>query len=535
MSSFSTSDPRIPAASDCVLRPMLEERARRHPDRVYAVFAGGVSWTYAQTLRETRRAAAGLQALGLKQGETLLMALPNGPDALRLWFGANYLGATAVHINPAYRGGLLENVIENSGARLFALRPDLVPHLANVRQFELETLVIFGDTAEVATGLAVVDGAAIDAAGDAPAPPEREILPFDTQCITYTSGTTGPSKGVMCSYLHLMSFGESVYFMTAEDRYLVNLQMYHVSGVLPCMLMLRLGGSVAIVERFSTSRFWQIIAETEATFAILLGVMTRFLLSQPVCEDETRGHLRHIIQQPLDEDVHELRRRFGFDVYTSFGMTELSLPIVSEVNPARAGTCGFARPGVELRIVDAWDCEVPTGQPGELLVRTDRPWAITHGYLKNPEATAKAWRNGWFHTGDVFRKDEDGYYYFLDRLKDTIRRRGENISSFEVEAAIMLHPKVREAAAVAVESELSEDEVLGVVSLVDGATLTPEELLDFLRDRLAYFMIPRYVRILPDLPKTPTQKIEKHVLRATGLSQGDVWDREDAGVQVVRA
>lgn len=535
MTTFTTTDPRIPPSDDCVLRYMLEKRAEQHPDRIYAVFEDGSEWSYARTLAETRRAAAGLQSIGLKTGDTLLMALPNGPDGMRVWFGANYIGATVVHINPAYRGGVLENVLENSGARIFVLRPDMVAHLEQVRRFNIETLVVFGDCGGLSTELDVVPHTVLDEAGENPAPPEREILPFDMQCVTYTSGTTGPSKGVMCSYLHIRSFGEAVYFLTESDRYLVNLQMYHISGVLPPMLMMRLGGSVAVIERFKTGAFWQIIGQTKATFAILIGVMARFLLSQPVSAEEKLGHLRHIIQQPLDEDMHELRRRFNVDVYTSYGMTELCLPLVSEPNPTISSTCGRGREGLELRLVDEYDCEVPVGQPGELIIRTDRPWAMTEGYYKNPAATARAWRNGWFHTGDQFRKDAEGNYYFLDRLKDAIRRRGENISSFEVEAAILQHPAIREVAAVAVKSEISEDEVLAVVALVEGARLDPAELIEFLGPKLAYFMIPRYIRVIDDLPKTPTQKIEKHVLRAVGLSERDCWDREAAGVKVRRA
>ncbi|MEC9342967.1 MAG: AMP-binding protein, partial [Pseudomonadota bacterium] len=334
---YQTKDPRIPAVDECVLGPLLEKRAGEHPDRVYAVFEGGLEWTFSDTLAHTRRTAAGLQKLGLRPGETLMIALPNGPDALRVWFAANYLGAVAVHINPAYRGGLLERVITNSGARFFVTMPDMLPHLENVDRGKLERLVVFGAHPQKAAGLPCLDSAILDEAGDAPEATGEEILPFHTQCITYTSGTTGPSKGVMCSYLHIQTFGQAVYFLTREDRYLVNLQMYHVSGIVPCMIMLWLGGSVAIVERFRTSEFWQIIAQTRATFAILLGVMTRFLLSQPECPEEKLGILRHIIQQPLDEDSHELRRRFGFDVYTSFGMTEISLPLVSAANPGKVG------------------------------------------------------------------------------------------------------------------------------------------------------------------------------------------------------
>lgn len=531
---YSTGDPRIPASDECVLRYLLEKRAHEHPERIYAAFEGGVEWSYARMLAETRRTAAGLQALGLAQGDTLLIALPNGPDALRVWFAVNYLGAVAVHVNPAYRGALLERVIRNSGARIFVTVDSLVEHIGAVGHAALEQLVVFGADGGVADDLTHVDARALDAAGDDPAPLEREILPFDMQCILYTSGTTGPSKGVMCSYLHLETAGKAVHFLGEDDRYLVNLPMYHVAGVLPCMMMMGRGGSVAVIERFRTSAFWQTIAETKATFAILLGVMTRFLLSQPECAEEKLGHLRYIIQQPLDDDAPELRRRFGFDIYTSFNMTEVSLPIVSEPNPTAKGTCGRARDGVELRIVDEWDCEVPVGQSGELIIRTDRPWSMMHGYYGDAEATAKAWRNGWFHTGDTFRKDADGNYYFVDRLKDTIRRRGENISSFEVEAALMAHPAVREAAAVAVDSEISESEVLAVLSLVPGKSLDPAELVEFLRPQLAYFMIPRYVRVVPDLPKTPTQKIEKHVLRNVGLSAGDAWDREKAGISARR-
>jgi crotonobetaine/carnitine-CoA ligase len=176
---------------------------------------------------------------------------------------------------------------------------------------------------------------------------------------------------------------------------------------------------------------------------------------------------------------------------------------------------------------------VAVGAVGELIVRSDHPWVMNHGYYKNAEATARAWRNGWFHTGDGFRRDADGNFYFVDRMKDAIRRRGENISSFEVESEVCAHPAVREAAAVAVASDVAEDEVLVAVSVAGGQTLDPAELIDFLRQRMAHFMIPRYVRILDDLPKTPTQKVQKHMLRAAGVT-ADTWDREQAGVIIKR-
>jgi crotonobetaine/carnitine-CoA ligase len=212
-------------------------------------------------------------------------------------------------------------------------------------------------------------------------------------------------------------------------------------------------------------------------------------------------------------------------------MTEISSPIVSEANPKKLGTCGTIRPGVDVRLVDENDCEVPVGIVGEIIVRTDRPRAMNSGYHKNPEATAKAWRNGWFHTGDAFRRDSEGYFYFVDRVKDAIRRRGENISSFEVENDVTAHPDVREAAVIGVPSEYSEDEVMAVIAPVPGAQIDLVALMEFLVARMPYFMVPRYVRVMEELPKTPTAKVMKAELRTEGITP-DTWDREAAGIRL---
>jgi crotonobetaine/carnitine-CoA ligase len=297
--------------------------------------------------------------------------------------------------------------------------------------------------------------------------------------------------------------------------------------------MLARGGSIVVPERFSTDQFWPMVRKYEVTAVFLLGVMATFLLKAPQGPQDRDHRVKKCFIVPLSAGSEEFHQRFGLDVYTIFNMTEISSPIVSEPNPKVRGTCGKVRKGVEVRLVDENDCEVALGEVGEMLVRTDRPWAMNSGYYKAPEATARAWRNGWFHTGDAFRQDADGFFFFVDRMKDAIRRRGENISSFEVEAEILAHPDVREAAAIAVPSELEEDEVMAVVAPAPGRGIDPAQLIEFLRDRLAFFMIPRYIRVLDELPKTPSSKVLKTDLRAQGVT-ADTWDREKAGIHIKR-
>jgi crotonobetaine/carnitine-CoA ligase len=261
--------------------------------------------------------------------------------------------------------------------------------------------------------------------------------------------------------------------------------------------------------------------------------MTSFLVKATPRPEDRSHTLRTAVVIPLSDEAIEFSKRFAVNIYTTFNMTETSWPLMSACNPSVRGTCGRVRPGVEARIVDENDIEVACGEVGELILRTAAPWAMNHGYLGNPEATASAWRNGWFHTGDGFRRDADENYFFVDRLKDSIRRRGENISSFEVEAEIGLFPAVGEVAAIGVSSEFGEDDVLAVIAPKSGYVVDPLELIEFLRPRMTHFMIPRYIRVVPELPKTETQKVKKSLLREEGITP-DTWDREVAGVSVKR-
>jgi crotonobetaine/carnitine-CoA ligase len=529
------ADPRVPPRDKCVVRYLIDRWASERGDQPYVLFDGGQHWTYAQLREKVVAVAVGLQQQGVQQGHHVLCWQPNTPEMLLTYYALNYLGAVYVPINTAYRGGVLEHVIENSDAKLAVVHADLVPRLKEVALAKLDRIVVTGTDAVPAAPLPATLFSALPGRESDLRPLARPIEPWDTQSIIYTSGTTGPSKGVLSSYLHMYTNPgpEAWHFIDGNDRFLVNMPMFHIGGMGLCFAMLARGGSCVLPERFSTDTFWPLVRETETTAVFLLGVMATFLLKAPPGAHDCDHKVRKCFIVPLNDGAQEVHERFGLDVYTIFNMTEISSPIVSEPNPQVRGTCGKVRPGVDVRLVDDNDCEVAVGQVGEMIVRTDRPWAMNSGYYKNPEATARAWRNGWFHTGDAFRQDEQGNFFFVDRIKDAIRRRGENISSFEVEAEIVRFPAVREAAAVAVPSELGEDEVLAIVAPAPGETVDPAALIEFLRDRLAYFMIPRYVRVLPELPKTPSAKVLKADLRRQGITP-DTWDRDKAGIVVRR-
>jgi crotonobetaine/carnitine-CoA ligase len=529
-----TTDPRIPPRDRVVTRALMERWNRERPDKVFLKFADdGEAWTYRAFRQRVLQTAVGLQRLGVRQGDHVLVWLPNSREHLRVFFALSYLGAVFVPINTAYRGTLLAHVIENSDARLAIVHADLAPRLEGVALAALTDAVVVGEPVACPGLRTHAYADVLLPASGVLEPPARPIEPWDPQSIIYTSGTTGPSKGVLSSYLHIYTNAgpETWPCVTGEDRFLVNMPMFHIGGMGVVFVMFVRGGSVAFAERFDTATFLDTVRATGTTATFLLGVMASFLEKLPPRPDDADTPLRLAFMVPLAGDIAAFSRRFGCAIYTIFNMTEIATPIISEPNPLVRGTCGRKREGVDVRLVDDHDCEVPDGTVGEMIVRTDRPWGMNSGYHKNPEATAAAWRNGWFHTGDSFRRDAEGYYYFVDRKKDAIRRRGENISSFEVEADVLAHPDVREVAAIGVPNEHSEEDVMVVIAPMAGRPIDPGALLEFLRARMAHFMVPRYVRVVDELPKTPSSKVMKAELRRQGVT-ADTWDRERAGIAV---
>jgi crotonobetaine/carnitine-CoA ligase len=528
------TDPRTPRAEDCVLAPLIDRHARERGEAVFAVFDDGSAWTYGALADRVRETAAGLAALGVGKGAHVAVWLPNGPDALRVWFAINYLGAVCAPLNLGYRGAILAHAIRLSRVKLIVCHAGLADRLVEIDLAEIEAAVVLSGPPPATLPVPCLGPEALRGDPLSLDGLDRAVAPWDLQCLMFTSGTTGPSKAVRSTYLHLYSVCDYPYRMfRPDDRYLVNLPMFHVGGTVAVYAMLMRGASIAVVESFRASEFWDVVRRSGATIATLLGSMTPLLWAAPETPQDANTPLRLGMMIPLVQDAKAFGKRFGCEIRTLYNMTEISSPIISDAFPEPLGVCGRPRPGVEARVVDENDIELPAGAVGELILRVDVPWAFTEGYFDNAEASARLWRNGWLHTGDAFRVSAKGDFFFVDRLKDAIRRRGENISSFEVEADVAAHPNIKECAVVGVRDAIGEEEVLAVVVLRDSNVYDPAEMLEFFVRRMPHFMVPRYIRRVDAMPLTPTLKIQKHVLRDEGVT-ADTWDREAAGLSVRR-
>jgi crotonobetaine/carnitine-CoA ligase len=508
----------LPDRTRCVLRHAIEHHASAFPDRMCITFESGESWRYRDALLEGYAAANALRAMGVKRGDTVLVFLPNGPDWIRAWWGITFLGAVLVGVNVAYKGETLRHVCEDSLARIIITNEALA---GSVERLALEDLT-------------VVDPATL--IGESCEAPKLEtpIEPWDTHAVLYTSGTTGKSKGVIVPWLQTHMNGYIHRYKTShEDTGLVVLPLFHTAALDQCFGMWSVGAHVVLVS-FSVTTFWDTVRKHNVTMTNLVGTMGEFLFSVPPKRDDTENPLLILCGGPVPRDPVAVSKRFGIlEIRTGFGMTEMPPPILSMGKPPIPKSCGKVLPGRDVRLVDENDIPVPTGKIGELIVRTDRPWEMNAGYWHRPEETARAWRNGWFHTGDLFYCDEDGNYFFVDRKKDALRRRGENISSFEVERELLAHPDIAEAACIGVPNDsvgsFGEDDVKVFIVLREGVVFDPVEITKFLIPRMPYYMVPRFVEVAGELPKTASSRVMKHILKERGNS-GATWDREAAGI-----
>ena len=488
---------------------VLEAGAERWPDRT-AIDFGIASYTYADLWSRGRRAATVFAGEGVKRGEPVLVMLDNTIEFVDAWLGLALLGAIQVPVNTEYVGEILRHQVKDSGARLMVVDEAYIPRIESLGTQDR------GDV----RSLLVAGTSWAKAFANAEELPRDQIAPtaeHDIVAIMYTSGTTGPSKGVRVAHAHAFTYaqhaGEAMK-LAEGDVYFAPLPLFHIAGQWALVYASLQAGATAIVRRrFSVNDFWATVRESGARVSFLLGAMANFLARQDPKPDDIDNPMDRMLLVPLIDNLDDFRRRFGVRVCTCYGSTEVNVPIISEYDPAEPGVAGRVVPGFEVRIVDDNDVEVPVGTVGELAVRSTEPWVLATEYHHNPEASLRLFRNLWLHTGDAFRRDAAGNYFFVDRIKDYIRRRGENISSFEVEREVTAHPAVLECAAVAVKSAATEDDLKVVVVLKQGATLEPDELREFLRPRVPRFMVPDIVEVIAELPKTPTGKIQKHLLR----------------------
>lgn len=511
----------LPPLAQRTLSAVLEGHLRGRADQM-AVRDTERGMSYAALYEEALAFAAGFSQLGVARQEPVLLMLDNHLDFVIAWWALSLSGRVEVPVNTAYKGSILAHVINNSGARVIVVDAAYLPVLDAVadRLERLVHVVVRGAEAPVAlpARLRQRPWAALRGPREAPA----QLDPWDLIGIMYTSGTTGPSKGVRVTHAHAYGYAAPQVLGLADpdDVSLCTLPLFHIGGQWAAIYNnLIAGGSNVLLPRFSATTFWDDVRRHGCTYTMLLGAMANFLFRQPARPDDTVHPLRRVMMVPVMAQIDAFKARFGIEaVCTAYGLTEGSTVLRAPVGRAEPGKVGWPRPDFEVQLVDGHDRPVADGEMGELVIRTREPWMVMDGYHDMPQATADVWRNQWLHTGDAFRREPDGQFVFLDRIKDAMRRRGENVSSFEVEKEINAHPAVLECAVIAVASDASEDEIKACVVRREGQGVEAAALLAFLDERLPYFMVPRYVEFMAELPKTPTAKIRKQQLRETGLN-----------------
>lgn len=487
-----------------------------------------LSWSHRDTADAAARRAGALHAAGVAPGDRVALLCSNRIEFLETFLGCGWLGAVSVPINTASMGPQIEYYLANSGARLLVIEAGFVARLAtaDLTRTALQAIWIVGDAAGAGSAVGAVPCIAWPLAAQRVEP--ADVNPGDPLAILYTSGTTGPAKGVICPHAQYYWWGVNsarVLGVHERDVLCTTLPLFHINALNTFAQAIVAGCRVVFAPRFSASGFWAAMQAAEATVVYLLGAMVPILLAQPAGEGERTHRVRVGLGPGVPAAASAaFQARTGVTLLEGYGSTETNFTIATAPDSPRAGAMGWLLPGFCARVADENDVELPAGEAGELLLRADEPFAFASGYFGMPDETVEAWRNLWFHTGDRVVRDADGAFRFIDRIKDAIRRRGENISSYEVEQVLQSHPAVASVAVYPVRSELAEDEVMAALVLADGQRVEPAELVRFCESRLPYFAIPRYIDLLADLPRTENGKVQKYKLRERGVT-ASTWER----------
>lgn len=519
---------------DWVVSRLLEDRASRLGDAL-AITADEGRWSYAELGDEAARVAGFLGDLGIEPGDRVATMLDTSLAYVAAWFGIVWAGAVDVPVNTELKGTFLEHVLHDSGARALVVDARWAERLDGLDVPELKHVIIVDGPAEPPQGLAT--HAFDDArAHTAVAPIHRSET--DIVYLMYTSGTTGPSKGVIhtnrSSLWYVQPFRRQLGWREGDVVY-CNFPLFHQMGR-SSMTTTALweGATVALRPHFSASRFWEDVRGLGATIFGYLGAVLLMLDTAEPRDDDQENPLRVGFGAAAPPDLKQrFETRFGVVLLENYGSTECGVPAFAMPDDVKHGTMGRPAWYLDVRIHDEHDRPVPPGQRGEIVVRPREAEAIFRGYWNRPDATLGAFRNLWFHSGDEGYLDEDGYLVYTDRLKDSIRRRGENISSFEVERAMQAHPAVVECAAYAVPSELTEDEVMVALLLSEPRAASAHELFQYAIDTIPRFAVPRYLRIVDELPRTASHRVRKHLLRDEGVT-ADTSDRQALDMELPR-
>jgi carnitine-CoA ligase len=536
-----------------VLPEILKRRAEEHPDRDFLKFGAGDWISYGKVNADANRVANALIARGVQPGESVSVMLPNCAEFLPVWFGILKAGAVMSSINTAYKGDFLAHTINLVDSKKLIIADTWLDRLDVIapRLGTLEHVIVMATDAptEPAPKLPNEPMSALMDASDA----EPDGITYkwtDDARIMFTSGTTGLSKGVIKQHaadyfsgrgllegLRTLQ-GKSLEDMK-EETFFSCLPLFHSNAqVLTGYPALIAGARVAYVERFSSSQFWQQVVDAEATIFNSIGAVSYFIYNTPVTELDKTNKVHTVFAAPAPKDIYtDFEERFGVKFIEGYGLTETGMATYMDpTRPAIPGSMGKANPGYEVMIVEpGTDRPLPPDTPGEIVVDMKIPNIVMRAYYGMPEKTAEDFRNLKLHTGDLGRMDEEGYFYFMDRVKDYIRRRGENVSSMEVERQVGNHPQIKEAAAIGVKADegaSSEDEIM-IVCIPDGDAPDPVELTHWLAKEMPYFMVPRYIRFVSELPKTPTERVQKNKLRDEGITP-DTFDRDAAGIKISR-
>jgi crotonobetaine/carnitine-CoA ligase len=530
------------ATRDLTIGHVLASQADLYGDKPCLIFEDR-SFSYLDVEEETNRLAHGLQSAGVTYGDHTAIMLGNCPEILLSIFALGKLGAVAVPLNTSVRGKGLAYNLDHADATTLIVDAGFLPHIEAIVHLtpSLRRVIIVGELPPVHTlGADLVVLNFGDLRSEDIQAPTVEVAYKDQAFLMYTSGTTGPPKAVMYSHAYALTWAEGfadAHGYQSDDIMYVSMPLFHGNGLhTATYASLLVGASVAIAAKFSASNFWRDITYYGATLTNVLGSMGDILWNLDRSDNEATNSLRQILAAPIPDRGRQMEERWQVKLVSCFGLTDFAVSNYSTVNdpPEKYGSCGTVAPDFEVRIVDEDDFEMPAGQLGEIVMRSRKPWNSASGYYKMPSETAASMRNQWFHTGDLGIVDEDGFLYFKDRKKDAIRRRGENISAFEVEQVLMDYEGISEACAYAVA--IDGDQEVGVSLIVKpGHSFKPADLVRWCEGRMSYFMVPRFIDLREDMPRTASGKLQKHWLRTEAQSNVEtLWDRESEGIEVSR-